>query len=158
MDITADSLRIRPGTPVELDRYADFWLAMFEEVGVLCESDMLPDWRERFRRYFERRIGDAEARFFVALDGEHIVGTAGALVADGYPFAVHGVKRGYVFGVRVDPAYRRRGLATHLTHEAIAFLRAGGCARVRLHASRLGRPIYERLGFRPTNEMELLTP
>lgn len=147
---------IRPGTIEELDRYADFWIAMFEEVGNIAESDMVRDWRARFRQYFERRIEAGDARFFVALDGGAIVGTAGALIADGYPFAIHGIKRGYVFGVRVDPAHRNRRIATRLTQEAVAFLRGIGCARVRLHASRFGRPVYERLGFVPTNEMELL--
>ena len=157
MDRTAVEVpAIRPGTSAELDRYADFWLAMFEEVGVIAESDMVCDWRTRFRKYFERRISQDEARFFVAVERGEIVGTAGALIADGYPFCVHGIKRGYVFGVRVDPAHRNRGVATQLTQEAIAFLRGIGCTRVRLHASRFGRPIYERLGFHPTNEMELL--
>jgi ribosomal protein S18 acetylase RimI-like enzyme len=157
MDRTAVELpAIRPGSVDELDRYADFWLAMFQEVGIIAESDMVRDWRTRFRNYFARRIQEGEARFFVAIDGGEIVGTAGALIADGYPFAVHGIKRGYIFGVRVGPAHRKRGIATQLTQEAAAFLRELGCERVRLHASRFGRPIYERLGFRPTNEMELL--
>lgn len=153
---TVEPPAIRPGTVDELDQYADFWLAMFQEVGIVAESDMVRDWRTRFRGYFERRILEGEARFFVAIDGGEIVGTAGALIADGYPFAVHGIKRGYIFGVRVEPAHRKRGIATQLTQEAAAFLRALDCERIRLHASRFGRPIYERLGFRPTNEMELL--
>lgn len=153
---TVEPPAIRPGTVEELDRYADFWLAMFQEVGLISESDMVRDWRTRFREYFQRRIQAGEARFFVALEGGEIVGTAGALIADGYPFAVHGIKRGYIFGVRVAPAHRKLGIATQLTQEAVAFLRALGCERIRLHASRFGRPIYERLEFRPTNEMELL--
>lgn len=146
---------IREGTVAELDRYADFWLSMFQEVGIISESDMVRDWRARFREYFERRIRAGDARFFVALDAGEIVGTAGAMIADGYPFVVHGIKRGYVFGVRVDPQRRKRGIATRLTQEAVGFLRGIGCTRIRLHASRFGRPIYERLGFVPTNEMEL---
>jgi len=147
---------ILPGTLEELDRYADFWIAMFEEVGNYTESDFRTDWRARFRQYLKLRIDAGEARFFVAVDGDAIVGGAGALVADGYPYAIHGIKRGYIFGVRVDPAYRSRGIATRLTREAVAFLRDLGCERVRLHASRFGRAVYERIGFQPTNEMELL--
>lgn len=147
---------IRPGTFEELDRYADFWIAMFEEVGNYTEADFARDWRARFRRYLEGRIAAGEARFFVAVDGGDIVGGAGALIVDGYPYAVHGIKRGYIFGVRVDPAHRNRGVATRLTQEAIAFLRDLGCERIRLHASRFGRAVYERLGFQPSNEMELL--
>ena len=149
------SLVVRPGTLAELPVFAQFWLAMFEEIGILHEHDMARDWQERFDAYMRRRIEDGDARFFVAVDGEKIVATAGALVSDGYPFAVHGIKRGYIFGVRVDPAFRKRGLARDLTQACVAFLRECGCKKIRLHASPAGRPTYERLGFVPTNEMEL---
>ncbi|MBV8153143.1 MAG: GNAT family N-acetyltransferase [Candidatus Eremiobacteraeota bacterium] len=147
---------IRRGTAEELETFGEFWLAMFEEVGNYSECDFLDDWRDRFRRYLQHRMNEGDAAFFVATDGARIVGTAGAIVSDGYPFVVHGVKRGYVFGVRVDPAFRGIGAATALTRASVAFLRTLGCERIRLHASRFGRPIYERLGFVPTNEMELL--
>jgi len=146
---------IRPGETHELETFSDFWLAMFEEVGIIHERDMAPEWRVRLRRYMERRIREDDARFLVALDGDSIVGTAAAIVSDGYPFVVHEILRGYVFGVRVAPTHRRRGIARRLTEGSIAFLRARGCAKIRLHASPFGRRIYEGLGFRPTNEMEL---
>jgi GNAT superfamily N-acetyltransferase len=149
------SMTIRSANDDELGTFATFWLAMFEEVGVLYEREMAADWRMRYRAYFERRIADGHARLFAAVDAGAIVGTAGAIVADGYPYAITGVKRGYVFGVRVTPEYRGRGIATELTKASVEFLRGIGCRRVRLHASPFGRPIYERLGFVPTNEMEL---
>jgi ribosomal protein S18 acetylase RimI-like enzyme len=146
---------IRLGTAAELQTFADFWLAMFEEAGILDESAMVPDWRERFCRYLAGRMRDGDGAFFVAVANDTIVGTAGAIVNDGYPYFIHGIKRGYIFGVRVEPAHRRRGLARCLTEAAIAFLQESGCRKIRLHASPFGRRIYERLGFRPTNEMEL---
>ena len=152
------TLTFRAGRTAELPAFAEFWLAMFEEIGILSERAMRADWRARFLSYMERRIAAGEARFFVAVEGEGIVGTAGALVADGYPFEVHGIKRGYIFGVRVDPEFRKRGIAERLTRECVDFLRDAGCARVRLHASPFGRAIYERMGFKPTNEMEIIPP
>lgn len=154
MDVA--TLTYRSGRAAELPVFAEFWLAMFEEIGILSERAMHPDWRARFVAYLERRIATDEARLFVALDGERIVGTAGALIADGYPFVVHAIKRGYVFGVRVAPEFRKRGIAERLTSDCVTFLRDAGCARVRLHASPFGRPIYERMGFTPTNEMEII--
>jgi ribosomal protein S18 acetylase RimI-like enzyme len=153
----ANPMTVRLGTIGELDRFADFWLAMFEEIGMLGERDMTPQWRSNFVDYFRMRIERREAGFFVADDGSGIAGTAGGLIADGYPAAIHGRKRGYVFGVRVAPAYRRRGLAERLTTCTIDLLHEFGCSSVRLHASPFGRRIYERLGFVPTNEMELRT-
>jgi ribosomal protein S18 acetylase RimI-like enzyme len=146
---------VRRGTPADLDRLAEQWLAMFEEVGVFLERDFPPGWRTDFREYFRRRMNADEAAFFVAVDGEAIVGTAGALLRDGYPAAITGIRYGYIFGVRVAPEYRRRGFAERLAREAIAYLENSNCRNIRLHASRFGRSIYERIGFVPTNEMEL---
>ena len=128
---------------------------MFEEVGKHQEADFQGDWRAQFREYFAKRIEAGGAAVFVAADGETIVATAGALLRDEYPMRIHGIKQGCIFGVRVAPGYRRRGLAERLTREAIAFLQQAQCATIRLHASRFGRAIYERIGFVPTNEMEL---
>lgn len=154
----SSELAVRAGTASELATFAAFWLAMFEEAGVLHERDLAAGWRDRFCTYLAARIAANEGRFFVAVDADLIVGTAGAIVADGYPFVVHGIKRGYIFGVRVAPDYRGRGMATQLTQASIAFLRETGCEKIRLHASPYGRPIYERLGFVPTNEMQLAEP
>ena len=150
------TLTIRPGRIDELAAFSDFWLAMFEEVGNIGERDMALGWRERFAGYLQRRIEGGEAQFFVADDGGGVVATAGALIADGYPFVVHEIKRGYIFGVRVAPGFRKRGLARALTQACTEFLRTRGCGRIRLHASPAGRPTYEGLGFTPTNEMEIL--
>jgi ribosomal protein S18 acetylase RimI-like enzyme len=146
---------IRAGTTAELQTLADFWLAMLEEAGIRRESDMAVGWRGRFCDYFGGRIQAGEAQFFVALDNAEIVGTAAAIIAAAIPYFVTGIKRGYIFGVRVAPAHRHRGIARSLTEAAIAFLRESGCDKIRLHASPFGRRMYERLGFRPTNEMEL---
>jgi ribosomal protein S18 acetylase RimI-like enzyme len=150
-----DTIAIRAGTAADLAHVCEHWLAMFEEVGKYFERDFPPDWRSDFQSYFARRMAAGEAAFFVAVDGEAIVATSGALIRDGYPAAITLLREGYIFGVRVAPEYRSRGLAEHLTREAIAYLERANCRSIRLHASRFGRSIYERIGFVATNEMEL---
>lgn len=58
-----------------------------------------------------------------------------------------------VLNVFTERAWRRRGVARRLMEEIIAWAKAHGVARLVLHASPEGRPLYERLGFEPTNEM-----
>jgi ribosomal protein S18 acetylase RimI-like enzyme len=149
------TIAIRTAAIEELPVIASFWMAMYEEAGIFRESDFIADWRTRFEEYFSRRRAAGEAQYFIAADNDRIVGTAGAMLDDGYPTIVHGLRFGYIFGVRVEPEYRGRGIATALTRETIAFLKRRQCRRIRLHASPLGRPIYEGLGFTPTNEMQL---
>jgi GNAT superfamily N-acetyltransferase len=62
---------------------------------------------------------------------------------------------GLVLNVWVEPAWRRRGLAEEMMRVILAWARAHDLARVSLHASEAGRPIYQRLGFVPSSEMRL---
>ena len=54
-----------------------------------------------------------------------------------------------------DAAHRRRGLARRLMETMLEWCRAEGMRFLYLHASDDGRPLYESLGFTPTNEMRL---
>jgi ribosomal protein S18 acetylase RimI-like enzyme len=87
-------------------------------------------------------VGFAKAR----LEGEVVVAEAGGELAGVAAGAAFGTTA-WVGGVAVVPAHRRAGLGGALTAAIVEFLEAGGVATVLLHATALGRPVYERLGF-----------
>lgn len=58
-----------------------------------------------------------------------------------------------VCNVYTEHGWRRRGLATALLRALLALAEKRDVPQVFLHASIEGRPLYERLGFVPTNEM-----
>ena len=60
-----------------------------------------------------------------------------------------------VVNVYVAPDSRHQGLARRLMETILAWVRAQGIERVVLHASSMGRPLYQSLGFVPTTEMIL---
>jgi GNAT superfamily N-acetyltransferase len=97
-------------------------------------------------------VGFARAR----LDGEVVVAEASgelAGVAAGAVFA----GTGWVGGVAVVPGHRRAGLGGALTEAVVEHLEARGVTTVLLHATALGRPVYERLGFVPETAYLTLT-
>jgi len=61
--------------------------------------------------------------------------------------------QGLIMNVFTERAWRRRGVAAALLRELLRWCRASGIESVVLHASADGRPLYEKLGFTPTNEM-----
>ena len=63
--------------------------------------------------------------------------------------------RAYLLNFYVAPDARGRGLAETMLRTALDEARRRGIGVVSLHASRMGRPIYERNGFEGTNEMLL---
>ena len=94
------------------------------------------DWR--------RLLALAPDGCFVAECHERPVGTAAACVFG---------RVGWIAMVLVDPAYRGRGIGTRLVEESIAYLERQAVRSIRLDATPLGRPVYEKLGFRVEYEL-----
>ncbi len=84
---------------------------------------------------------------------------AGCLVAlwDGHPAgtAVTSVfdSVAWIAMILVDQRLRGRGIGTRLVEQAIVYLDGRRVASIRLDATPLGRPIYEKLGFSPQYEL-----
>ena len=88
------------------------------------------------------------------LDGEVVVAEADGDLAGVAAGALFG-GTGWIGGVGVAPDHRRAGLGAALTQSIIEFLEARAATTILLHATALGRPVYERLGFVP--EVHYLT-
>jgi GNAT superfamily N-acetyltransferase len=63
---------------------------------------------------------------------------------------------GWIGNIIVRPEARRRGLGTHVTLDIVNLLRARGCSTLLLASTKLGEPVYKKLGFRKTAEYVFL--
>ena len=61
----------------------------------------------------------------------------------------------YLLSMYTEPRFRRRGVASMIVLAAIDWCRKQGFPRLTLHASNMGRGVYEKLGFNRTWEMRL---
>jgi ribosomal protein S18 acetylase RimI-like enzyme len=64
-------------------------------------------------------------------------------------------RRAYLLNFYVAPEMRQRGLARMLLGLAVAEAKSRGIKVVTLHASKLGRLVYEQGGFKASTEMML---
>ena len=96
-----------------------------------------------------RRFLDASPNgCFVAQVDSRIVGTATTIRYED--------KFAWIGMVLVDPEYRGRGIGTRLLEKAIAFLDEAKIPTMKLDATPLGKPLYEKLGFVTEYEIERL--
>jgi GNAT superfamily N-acetyltransferase len=104
---------------------------------------------------YEIPVGSTRA--WVIDDGGMIAASGALKFTDWLP-RPDGQRRGlvYVHSVYCAPEYRRQGLARRILQTMIAYCRENGWPRISLHASDMGRGLYEELGFQPTNEMRLV--
>jgi GNAT superfamily N-acetyltransferase len=92
------------------------------------------------------------------IDDNGIIAASGALKFTDWLPRPDGKRRGlvYVHSVYCVPEYRRQGLARRILQAMITYCRENGWPRINLHASDMGRGLYEELGFQPTNELRLM--
>lgn len=62
-------------------------------------------------------------------------------------------RQAIVVNVYTEPAFRRQGAARRLMETVLEWARSVKLESLVLHAAPDGRPLYQRLGFAPTNEM-----
>lgn len=60
-----------------------------------------------------------------------------------------------LYCIATDGEYRRRGVATALTLEALRVAREAGLDVATLQASAAGRPVYEHIGFTTVSHYRL---
>ena len=102
-----------------------------------------PSWRREVEEYLRTQPDG----WFAVEDGDEIVAMAGALSYG--PFCWVGL-------VATRPDRQREGLATRLSMHLIEWAREHGCSTVALDGNDNGRPVYERIGFRPAGDTLLL--
>ena len=151
------NITIREASQNEDSLIARHFYQMWMDNDVPDES-IRSDWLETTLQFINNARQDLFYQAFIAeVDGVAIGSASCQIFAGLYPQVLveNYRKYGYIWGVYVEPAYRRKGIAKQLTNMAIAYLKSLGCTRVILHASPSGKPVYTSLGFSESNEMRL---
>ena len=108
------------------------------------------------RPFIESALKDGSYRGWLVEDKDRVVAGGGVAIVGFQPTPLDpSACRAWILNMYTEPSYRRRGLATELMRTMIGWCRQQGLKAVALHASDAGRPLYDRLGFNPTNEMRL---
>ena len=128
---------------------------MFVDSGQ-AKSEAMARMRENFVDWVRPRLADGRYLGWLVEDDGAVVAGAGLWLMDFPPHWMDAEPgRAYLLNFYVAPSHRGQGLAEGMLREAVAEARRRGIGVVLLHASVMGRAIYERNGFVGTNEMIL---
>ncbi len=147
---------IRPGRQDEMKHILAQRRNMFSEMGH-DDPERLDTMERDFTPWLVHKmeIGEYLAWFAETESGE-VVSGAGLWLMEWPPTVIAtGAGRGYVLNVYTNAAHRGHGLARRLMEVILDYCKQHDIHTITLHASKFGRPIYEKLGFRQTNEMRL---
>ena len=151
------SLSIRPAVSTDLPALLECRMGMLADVfpehsgGGSDWQALVADNRrwldEHFGRDFQAWIGDLDGR---------LAGSAAVMWFPHPPGPTNpGGTEAYVLSVYTRPDCRRRGVARALMEAIVREAQGRGIKRIWLRASSEGRPLYEQMGFGPSNYLQL---
>ena len=145
----------RVATEADAELISEQRRRMFVDSAQASEA-RLQEVKEKFVPWVRERLIDGRYVGWLTEENGRVVAGAGLLFMD---FPPHWMDpepvRAYLLNVYVDPEFRGRGLARELLEIATNDAQQRGIKVMSLHASEFGRPLYERNGFKSTNEMIL---
>ncbi len=154
---TAKNIFTREANVEEEILIAEHFYKMWLDIGI-SEDAIEENWQQIILNFIENARQNLFYQAFVAEVNGIIVGSASCqLYAGLYPNVIKSNYRkfGYIWGVYIEPAHRRKGIGKQLTNTAVDYLKNIGCTRVILNASPAGKPVYTSLGFVESNAMYL---
>jgi GNAT superfamily N-acetyltransferase len=118
----------------------------------LIQSDiaglnLLPplEWKFDYEAFLQNFINEDFFRAVIFLKDQKIVGTGNIFVKG---------EIGWLGNIIVDEKYRGQGIGYAITQEMVDFLANSGCATQLLIATKMGEPVYQKLGFRKIGEYQ----
>ena len=150
-------MTIRRAATSDIERLAFLRVELLMEMGGRRGDDDAKELAGAARSYFESSIPtEAFVAFVAEMDGE-IVGMSGIVIHSNPPvFGNPEGKEAYIMNMYTLPAHRHKGIATRLFEDSLRFIKLKEIRSVWLRASRFGKPLYKKFGFKGSSEYEYM--
>jgi GNAT superfamily N-acetyltransferase len=154
-----EGYRIREATAEDVETIVRHRREMFFDMGH-SDPAVLDELVKSFRPWLTEKMSKDEYQGWFAIAEDGSVAAGAGLWLMNWPPGLHTSEpwRGNILNVYTEHGHRRRGLARRLVSAARDWCGSRGIHVVILHSSDAGRPLYEALGFQPTNEMRVFLP
>ncbi|MEK5382799.1 GNAT family N-acetyltransferase [Niallia sp. FSL W8-0635] len=121
--------------------------------GIKADKDI----DKELEAFFEKKFTDESLIQLIAMEQNEIIATGAIVIYDFPPsYTNKSGKKAYVTNMYTKNEYRGKGIATSLLTKLVDEAKSLGITKMWLGASKLGRPVYKKFGFKETDEwMEL---
>ncbi len=150
-------IQYRKANIKDIDNLVKLRIQFLKEIGSMEPSEKDNILEKSLYDYFNESITKDEFAAWLAIDNEKIVATSGVSFYMVPPsFKNITGKVAYIMNMYTNSDYRRQGIAAILFEKIINEAKDRGYNRITLNATKQGRPLYEKFGFKDlNNEMEL---
>ncbi|MBA4851221.1 GNAT family N-acetyltransferase [Emticicia sp. BO119] len=112
---------------------------------------------EILKDFFQQQLATGQIVAWLALADGAVVSTSGLCFSTIMPgFTLLDGRVAYIMNIYTLPGWRKKGIGKQVFYHILEAAKERNYKRILLHATEDGRPIYEKFGFKATNdEMEL---
>ena len=151
-------VKIRKATLRDLEILVAHRRGMWFDMGYKNKAELAAADRI-YRRWAKARLKSGELVGFIVESAGQIAGSGCVWLQSVQPRPGRpGLKSGgqpYLLSMYTEHPFRGKGVATKIVQESLRWAKSKGFPRMTLHASDMGRSIYEKFGFKQTWEMKL---
>jgi GNAT superfamily N-acetyltransferase len=147
---------LRPVIETDLELICRHRYDMFASAG--HAQEVLAPMTGAFRAWLRPRLVTRDYFGWIAMLDDHSpAGGIGMMVIDWPPHPAHPLQsaRGYILNLFVKAEHRGQEIASTLMARATQEAESRGLDYLVLHATAMGRPLYENLGWQQTAEMSI---
>ncbi len=154
-----EKITIRMATAADIPDLVRLRRMMFEDMG-FDDPEKLDAADAAVTSYLAVALPARQFQGWLAVTAAGLAIGSGGVVVDRHPPGPNNLSGqiGYIMNVVTDPRYRRQGIARRIMQVMLEWLSGQGIQTLALHASEMGRPLYEQLGFESSNEMRCRIP
>lgn len=126
-----------------------------EDSGPMRDEERMQLY-ENNKSHIEINIANNTFIAYLAFDGDSFVGTSSACLYSVLPGRkLPNGKHAYIQNVYVIPSYRGNGIAKKLIELVISEVKQNGYKDISLHATEMGKLLFEKCGFTSENKVQL---
>ncbi|KRE07400.1 GCN5 family acetyltransferase [Bacillus sp. Root239] len=142
-------MKFRKATVNEIDQLIYLRKKQLVDEGIEPNQEIDTELKE----FFTNKMSDGSLVEWVVEDNNEII-ARGAIVFFEFPptYTNKSGKKAYVTNMYTKESYRGQGIATKLLTKLVAEAKTAGIIKIWLGASKLGRPVYKKFGFKETDE------
>ena len=140
-------IEYRKATLDDIDDLIEFRIEFLTPLET--EHESTPDeLKNALWGYFDEYLTDNTFIAWLAEDNGKIIATSGLSFYTVPPYFNNLTgKVAYIMNMYTKPEYRRKGIGTELFRRLLEEAKAGKITKIVLHATDIGRPLYEKFGF-----------
>ena len=152
-------LKYRKAGTEDLDLLVETRIEVLRAANRLSDDTDMKQVEEQSRLYYQEALKDGTHTAVLVFDGDRFAGAGGVSYYRVMP-TYHNPegRKAYIMNMYTRPEYRRQGVAYRTLELLVEDARNRGISDISLEATAMGRPLYEKYGFRPmADEMGLST-